>query len=250
MNVDNFSKPRGVVIKVPDATPGILSVNGKQYFFVLEGVWKSAIAPAPNQAVTVELDSAGELTSVTVIDPQQLAKERLAELGGVAQERGKEIAGQIQTGVGALAARMGAVTLGAAVVIWITWYLLPAAGLAGGGEDVASFTFRTLLGTNLADQSSMVNPGHARALLRFIGLVAIAVPFAAPFIRTTWSRYLNAAPLAAVLLGWVVIHENEASALGQLGADNPFSFKWGFYLLLAACLVLASSALKKPAANS
>ena len=175
-------------------------------------------------------------------------RERFAEIRGVAQEYGTEFARHLQSGVLALAMRMGAVTLGAAVLVWITWFLLPAAGISGGGENIAAFSFRTLLGTNLADQSSLYDPGHARALLRYLGLLAIAVPFAVPFIRTTWSRFLNAAPLAIVLVGWLVIHENVASGLGQLGPDNPFSFKWGFYLLLIACLVLASSVLKKRAA--
>ena len=99
MNV-NINSARGTVIKVPDATPGILSVGGKQYQFMLERVWKSAIAPSPNQTVTIELDSAGVLTSVTVLDQQQLAMERLSELGGVAQERGKAIVEQIRSGLG------------------------------------------------------------------------------------------------------------------------------------------------------
>jgi hypothetical protein len=267
MNANNINNPRGTVIKVPDATPGILSVGGKQYFFTLAGVWKSPIAPAPNQTVTVELDSAGVLTSVTVLDQQQLAKERLSELSGVAQERGKAIVDQIRGGLGgaggpggvggqimdglrSLAARMGPVALGATVVIWIASYFFPAAGVSGGGMDMGSFSFRTLLGTDLGDPSSLASPGHIRGLLRFITLLAIAVPFAVPFIRTSWSRYLNAAPLAAVVLGWLVIHENEAKGLGQLGADNPFSFRWGFYVLVLACLVLASSALKKPAGQA
>jgi hypothetical protein len=250
MNVANINNPRGTVIKVPDTTPGILSVNGKQYFFTLEGVWKSAIAPSPNQTVTVGLDSAGVLTSVAVLDQQQLAKEKLGELSGVAQEHGKVIAGQLKGGVVALAARMGAVTLGAAVVIWIASYFLTAGGISGGAGDMGSmgsYSFRTLLGTDLTDPNSLMNPGHARGLLRLIALVAIAVPFAVPFIRTTWSRYLNAAPLAAALLGWLVIHENIAKGFGgEPGMESPFSFKWGFYVLLLACVVLASSALKKP----
>lgn len=256
MNVVNSL--RGTVIKVPDATPGILSVGGKQYLFTLERVWKSAIAPSPNQSVTVELDSAGVLTSVTVLDQQQLAKERLSELSGVAQERGKALVDQIRTGLdsglsgvgglGGLVARIGAVSLGALVVIWFASYFLVAGGVSGGGQDMGSFSFRTLLGTDLGDPGSLVNPGHARGLLRFLAFVAIAVPFAVPFIRTPWSRYLNVAPLAAVLVGWLVIHENIAKTFGGIpGIENPFSFKWGFYVLLIACLVLASRALKKPA---
>jgi hypothetical protein len=179
------------------------------------------------------------------VDQAQVAKEKLAELSGVAQERGKVVAGQIQTGISALAARMGAVTLSIAVLIWIVWFFIRAASVGGGGEDVASYTFWKLIGTNFSDQMSMVDGGHARGWLRFIGFAAIVAPFLVPFIRESWARYLNAAPLAAVLLGWFVIHENMASTFGQMGADNPFSYKWGFYLLLAACLALAANALKK-----
>jgi hypothetical protein len=110
---------------------------------------------------------------------------------------------------------------------------------------VASYTFWKLIGTNFADQMSMMEGGHARGWLRFIGFAAIVAPFAAPFIRASWSRYLNAAPLTSVLLGWLVIHQNMAGTFGQMGADNPFSYRWGFYLLLAACLALAANALKK-----
>jgi hypothetical protein len=245
MNTANTSFPRGTIIKVPDATPGLLLLNGRQYAFTLEGVWRSAVAPAPNQSVIVELDVTGALLSITVVDPAQVAKEKLAEFSGVAQERGKVVAGQIQSVIGALAARMGAVTLGITVLIWIVWFFIPAAGVGGGGQDVASYTFWKLIGTDFSDQISMMDGGHARGWLRFIGFAAIVAPFLAPFIRQSWSRYLNAAPLAVVLLGWLVIHENMAGTFGQMGADNPFSYRWGFYLLVAACLALAANALKK-----
>jgi hypothetical protein len=249
MNAVSINSPRGTVIKVPDATPGIVAVNNKQYFFTLERVWKSAVAPSPNQPVAIELDSAGVLTSLTVVDQQQLAKERLGELGNVAQEHGRALLDQIRPALMALTARMGAVTLGAAVLVWVASYFFPAGGLVGGGEEgLGSFSFRTLLGTDLGDPNSMLSAGHGRGLLRFVALIAIAVPFAAPFIRTSWSRYLNAAPLAAVLIGWWVIHENIAKSFGGVpGMENPFSFKWGFYVLLIACLVLAAAALRKPA---
>jgi hypothetical protein len=247
MNAVNPNNTRGTIIKVPDATPGILLLNGKQYSFALEGVWHSAAAPAPNQVVNVEVGGTGVVTSITIVDQQQIAREKFAELSGVAQERGKVVAGQIQEGVGALAARMGAVALGAAVVIWVAWYLIPAAGIGGGNEQVASWTYHTLLGTNLGDPSSMTEAGNSRGFLRLIGFLAIVAPFLVPFIRTPWSRYLNAAPLAIVALGWIVIHRSMASSFGAMGADNPFSYKWGFYVLVVACLVLASGALKKPA---
>jgi hypothetical protein len=245
MNATPTHKLRGAVIKVPDTAPGILSISGRQQPFTVEGLWRSSVAPMPNQTVEVEVDNAGALLSITVLDPQQIARERLNALGDMAQDRGKEVLAQLKPMLGALTARMGMVTLVSAVVVWIAWYFLPAAGVAGGGQDIATFTFRAVLGTNLGDQNAWMNPGHDRALLRTLGFFALLAPFVAPFIKTPWARYLNAAPLAMVLIGWIVIHENVASSLGQLGADNPFSFRWGFYALSVAALALASSALKK-----
>ena len=141
MNGANPSKSRGTIIKVPDATPGILFANGQQQYFTLERVWKSPTAPAVNQTVDVESDSAGVLTAITVVDSQQLNKERLNELSGVAQERGKEAAKLAQQGVGALAARMGAVALGATVLVWLAWFFFPSAAIAGGMVGSESFTF-------------------------------------------------------------------------------------------------------------
>jgi len=138
MNTVNTSNPRGTLIKVPDATPGLLLLNGRQYSFTLEGVWRSALAPAPNQSVTVDLDSAGVVLSVSVVDQQQIAKEKLAEISGVAQERGKVVVGQIQSGIGALSARMGAVTLGIAVLIrarsWMPDMPAPGCGLSASAH--------------------------------------------------------------------------------------------------------------------
>src|SRR5579859_5575151 len=74
------TKVRGNIIKVPDGTPGLLIVNGGQKQFTLEGVWKTATAPVPNQTVDVELDDAGNITGITVVDPAQIARERFNDI--------------------------------------------------------------------------------------------------------------------------------------------------------------------------
>ncbi len=251
MNNANASKSRGTIIKVPDATPGIIFANGQQQFFTLERVWKSPVAPAANQTVDVEFDSAGVLTAMTVVDQQQLNKERLTQLGGAAQERGKEAAKLAKQGIGALAARMGAVALGAAVLLWVAWFLIPAASVAGGGTESVSFTFWNLLGTDFNNPESILNRGSDHGLFGFLGLIAIAAPFAAPFIRAAWSKYLNAAPLVYFVIGFLAIYVNENRAIGDLtktGVPNPLSWAWlGIFVLVIAAAVLAAGALKKPA---
>jgi hypothetical protein len=244
------TRVRTTIVKVPDATPGLLFVNGQQKSFTLEGVWKSAVAPAANMSVDVDLDSAGNITAITVVDSQQLAKERMSQLGDVAQERGKEAAKLAQQGLGALIARMGAMALGSAVLVWIAWFFLPAATVSGGMVGSMSFTFWNLLGIDFNNPASMVGGANDHGLLAMLGIVCIAAPFAAPFIKTPWSHYLNAAPLAIVLVGWISIYMGENKAFGDLAkmaGGSPFSFSWGIFILLIAAAVLATGALKKPA---
>jgi hypothetical protein len=245
------TRVRTTIVKVPDATPGLLFVNGQQKSFTLEGVWKSAVAPAANMSVDVDLDAAGNITAITVVDSQQLAKERMSQLGDVAQERGKEAAKLAQQGLGALIARMGAMALGSAMLVWISWFFLPAATISGGMVGSMTFTFWALLGIDFNNPASMAGAANDHGLFAMLGIVCIAAPFAAPFIKTPWSHYLNAAPLAFVLLGWVTIYMGENKAFGELSklaGGSPFSFSWGIFVLLIAAAVLATGALKKPVA--
>jgi hypothetical protein len=251
MNRETSPAIRGTILKVPDTTPGLLFLMGEQRPFTLERVWKSPTAPAVNTAVDVELDSAGAITSITLVDSKQMSKEQLSQLGAVAQERGKEAAKLAQQGVGALAARMGVMALVSAVVVVIAWFFLPSASLSGGIAAAQTYSFWNLLGTDFNNIAQALGAGTSLGLLGIIGLVCLAAPFAAPFIRTPWSHYLNAAPLAIVLIGWVAIYMNENKAFGdlaKLAGSSPFSFSWGLYVLAFAAAVLASGALKKPAA--
>ena len=63
--------------RTPDSAPGLLVVDGQQKTFTLEGVWKSPVAPAVNMAVRFEFDGAGSIRGLTVVDPQQAAREKL-----------------------------------------------------------------------------------------------------------------------------------------------------------------------------
>ena len=251
MNGESSPTVRGTIVKVPDTNPGLLFFNGQQKPFTVEGVWKSPVAPAPNMTVDVALDGAGAITALTVVDANQLNKERMAQLSGVAQERGKEAAKLAQQGVGALAARMGTVALASAVVVWIAWFFLPSATIAGGFVGSQTFTFWNLLGTDFNNIGQALGVGSSVGLLGLIGIVALIAPFAAPFIKTPWSHYLYAAPLGIVIIGWLAVYMNENKAFGdlaKLAGSSPFSFSWGLYVLMLASLVLASGALKKPAA--
>jgi len=241
---------RSTIVKVPDATPGILFINGQQKTFTLDGVWKSPVAPAANMAVDVDLDAAGAVSGISVVEPSQANKERMAEMSNLAQEKGKEAAKLAQQGIGALAGKMGATALGAAVVVWIAWFFLPAAGIAGGFVGSMSFTFWNLLGIDFSNPLTMTPSGGSHGFFAILGILAIAAPFAAPYLKMPWAKYLNAAPLAFVLIGWIMVYMQVNKAFGDLekmGAPNPFSWSWGLFVLLIAAAVVGVGALKKSA---
>lgn len=257
MSVAIATRSRGTIIKVPDAGPGLLMVDGQQVTFVLEGRWKSAVAPAANMVVEVDLNEAGVVSAITVVDSQQLAKEKLDQLSGLAQQHGKEAAAIAKQGVGALAGRMGTPMLVAAVAIWIAWFFLPAAGIDFLFVS-RSFTFWQILGlngANLADPSA-----SSHGLFSLLGLVAIAMPFAVPFISHPRAKLLNAAPLAYLVLAVLGLLWRINGASSGAGGNSEIargmaremaSAAWdaisigsGTYVLIAATGFLAYQAYK------
>ena len=64
-------------VRGPDRPlPGLLMIEGRQYWFCLEGVWKSEIPPKPGLTVDVKLDHAGRILAITAVSDSQLAEER------------------------------------------------------------------------------------------------------------------------------------------------------------------------------
>ena len=182
--------------------------------------------------------------------PAVSAPPRLASID--AKVQAAAAAKRIQGGVGALVARMGGLSFGAAIVLWISWFFFPAAILDFGPIQTSTYTFWGLLGADFGNTSSMLGgSGIHHGLFSLLGLLCIAAPFAAPFLRMPWVRYLNAVPLAFFLIGfvWIWIDERNAfSVLVSLTASNSFTWNWLVVLGLAATsALLARKALEKPA---
>jgi hypothetical protein len=274
MNVDSGIKRRGTVIRIPDSSPGLIVIDGAQKTFRLEGVWRAAMAPSVNQVVEVESDGGGDVVSVTAVDPRQLARERMDQLGGAAQEQGKQAAEMARKGIGVLAALMGRVTLGAAVVLWIAWFFLPAVKFSMLTVS-SSFTAWDVLGTSLGQPGAA--PSHG--LFALLGLAAIAAPFVSPFLRHPRARLLNLAPLAYLVIAAVKVRwgissaANAANQMGRAGMAmlgpemqgyleqatkaavksmmDALSLGFGIYVVIAAALVLAVQAFRSgPASQS
>lgn len=263
MNGETAAKSRGTIIKVPDTGPGLLSFNGQQKPFSLEGIWRSPVAPAVNMVVDVATDGNGGIVGLSAVDSQQLAKEKLDQFSGVAQERGKQAAEIAKQGVGALAARMGKVPMIATVVMWFAWFFLPAF-TASMIIDSKSFTFWEFLGIDFGHSMAGFSVDHG--FFSIIGFLAILAPFVAPFVPHPKAKFLNAAPIAFLVLAfirfkWDISHAlgQSAKEMGDFGAEmakaaqqtlsDAISTSWGLYVLVLAAIVVAVFAFK-PRANA
>jgi hypothetical protein len=248
MSAGTAIRSRGTIIKVPDATPGLLIVNGQQLAFTLEGRWRSPVAPAANMAVEVDLDDRGTVAGLSVVDAQQIAREKLEQFGGVAQQQGKVAAEMARQGVGALAARMGTAPMVAAVALWVAWFFLPLVVIEffGASRSVTLWQVLGLNTQNAFDQAG--SPG----LASLIGLLAIAAPFARPFVNHPRANYLNAMPLAFVLAAVVWLIYKISTATGNAGASQEVgsiirelvSLGSGGYVIIASAGFLAILAFR------
>jgi hypothetical protein len=51
-------------------------IEGRQYWFFREGVWKSDVPPKPGLTVEVKLDHAEQILAITAVSESQLVKEQ------------------------------------------------------------------------------------------------------------------------------------------------------------------------------
>lgn len=67
---------RGRVLRDPHMGPGLLIVEGKQYPFFMEGVWRSEVPAKPGLVVSVDFDANENIVGISAVPLAQLDKER------------------------------------------------------------------------------------------------------------------------------------------------------------------------------
>ena len=151
-------------------------------------------------------------------------------------------------GVGALAARMGTAPMVAGMALWGAWFFVPAVSI-GFFTASRSFTFWEVLGLNLQNPFDLMG---SHGFFSLIGLLAIAAPFARPFVSHPRARYLNALPLAFIVGEVARLVYNISKAAGGVGSSREVgsffqelvSLGSGGYVLIAAAGSLAIQAFQ------
>jgi hypothetical protein len=240
---------RGRVLRDTTSGPGLLMIEGQQYRFSLEGVWKSETPPKPGLVVDVELDARGKLQSITVVPDAQLAREQAEAASGLARQRGENLASS-------LLAKIGMPSLAAAGLLAAAWYFLTAASIQFPFPGRLEFTFWQILGflnagnvPELLDRSN----GPSTGLYGLAAMVALAGPFIHHFWKDKRALLGGLLPLAFMVIVGIAVRSNIHGALGDGSSDvgkqtheamKAVSLGLGAYLSILASLYFAFTSAK------
>lgn len=245
---------RGKVLRDTSAGPGLLSIDGNQHQFTLEGIWKSPDPPKPGMHVLIEFAPDLTIQSVIPIPESQVAKEQAEAVMNAAKEKGGVL-------VSAAVARFGLPLLVATGALLIAWFFLPAVSIQGMfGKE--SLTFWQVLGfVNGGNSMESLIQGRNGPSAGFYGFLAF-VALAGPFLRFFWKDKRAALsallPVVFMLFVAIMVRSTLHSAMGGT-PDGPFaevqrqaqeemmraiSIGFGTYLGLLASLYLGAVGLK------
>jgi len=241
---------RGRVLRDTTSGPGLLMIEGQQYRFSLEGVWKSETPPKPGLVVDVELDARGKVQGITVVPDSQLAREQAETAIGLARQKGQNLASS-------LLAEIGMPSLAAAGLLAAAWFFLTAASIQFPFPGKLEFTFWQILGLlnagnvpELLDRSS----GPSTGLYGLAAVVALAGPFIHHFWKDKRALLGGLLPLAFMVIVGIAVRSSIHGALGDGNADlgkqthvqtmKAVSLGLGTYLSILASLYFAFTSAK------
>lgn len=258
---------RGKIIQYNGADgSGTIVADGRQYRFALAD-WRGDSAPGVNRTVEIVLEG-DAITAVTAVGEDVLLKEKAAELGGkfgaslnklrasipaAASTAAAAASGGVAPGGvanaaggsgsvadGSIVAFFGKVMLGAWALFLLGTLAFNAVSMSMMGASMGKSLFDI---ASLMAQVGAGGGGMIKVLL-LLGYASIAIPF---FWRTRVAWFALLVPLLAVLwAAYSVIHTLDSLGGGMAsGMSDMFSVGFGFYLSLAAALVLAALGLKR-----
>lgn len=231
---------RGRILRDTNAGDGLVSIEGRQYPFRLEGMWRSDFAPRVNGVVEAEFDDQGELVGLRGLEASALAGEQAAQVLGAAQDAAKKLTRDFQAQglplITQYARRIGYATLAGFALVVLGWFFLPLLSIEipFGGEISATFHQVLKLSNAVSntgglevlaeslDRSGRVSGGSAGVLglLAFLSLAAVFLPQFWQDRRAAWGLF---APLAVMMLAIIVLYW-KASSLASAGMDAAAGF--------------------------
>ena len=90
-------KKRGRIQRDTSVGDGVLAVEGVQYAFKLERMWRSEMPPRIGMLVEVTFDAQGAPESIVAVPDSQIAKEQAEQALASAKQHGTAFAGTVKS---------------------------------------------------------------------------------------------------------------------------------------------------------
>jgi hypothetical protein len=258
---------RGRVLRDTSTGEGLVFVDGNQYPFKLEGMWRSEFAPKANMAVDVEFDDQGKIVALRSVAGSTAAGEQASQALDAAGAAAKKMATEFQSkGLPVIqewAKAVGYNKLIAFAALVIAWFWLPAFSIKMGFLGNGSITFYESL--KFLNSGGMAMGGGGAGIYGFLVLIALVGVVAHQFWKDPRAGYGMCLPLLLMGLVFLIAYFKASSqmsdaedAMGQFGNDPQyqemaknmasearkqmwaaFSFGFGLYVASAASAYLA-----------
>jgi hypothetical protein len=203
---------RGKVLRDPHMGPGLLMVEGKQYPFLMEGLWRSDVPAKPGLAVNVDFDTQGNLHSITAIPDASFVPEQSGSLAA------RDFGSALSQGWILLSGTPA--QLMAAALLMLSWCWLTAVSIHLAAFGRADLTFWQMLGYlnagNLSPQISDVVANPDPGVLGFAAILVLAGPFLHFFWSDRRASFAGFLPLVFMMVaGSMIQSQLRSSLIGQ-----------------------------------
>ena len=247
---------RGRVLRGTNTGPGLLTVEGRQYSFTLEGMWTSEVPPQPGMTVDVQFEN-DTPARLSAISDNQIAKEQAAVTLEAARRQGSAAAATIL-------ARVGGPTLAGMALLVLGWFFLAFldvnTGLMNRSETLWQLLSFLGAGNPIASFGGDSSAGGAGSGL--YELLAVA-SLGGPFLSYIWGNRIALAGYLLPLLFMTGLALDAALSLrnavpntgndltNQLAQEafdqvwKALSLGFGAYVSVAASLWLAAIGVKQ-----
>jgi len=225
-------KRRGKILREPSSGPGLLMMDGQQYYFSAEQVWRSEARPRPGLVVEVELDALGKVQHITVVSSEQLSTDQTEAL------RARTRRTRIKLTPSSFVARVGVAHLLPACLLAAAGFLLPALSLQTAFSERTEFTVWEILRSGHASNTpELTNNGHAA--IGAYGLV-VFIALTGPFLHYFWK---NKTALLGGLLPLLLVIDTGTAFLLRLETGASVTVGNGAYLSIFVCLYFAVASI-------
>ncbi len=169
---------RGRVLRDPHMGPGLLIVEGKQYPFFMESIWRSEVPAKPGLVVSVDFDAQENIVGITAVPQRQLDAEKAASVQSGSRLRSTLLEG--------LSSKGGSFShIAGTGLLLISWTFLAAVSIHLPLLGKLELTFWQILGYLNAGGISQISDVAATPDSGIFGFLAILV-LAGPFLPYVW----------------------------------------------------------------